>query len=224
LGEYSALVAAGALPFADAVQIVRERGRLMQAAAKPGFGGMAAVILENLPHAEVTELAESFGVDVANDNSANQVVLSGEQVKVEQASAALVARFAGMRVVPLTVSAPFHSRHMAAAEAEFRQVLAGRCGAWSPEAAVRVTSNTTGELHTGRGDDLVDALARQLSGRVRWRDNMEVLRARANSLIELGPNRPLSGFFKTIGVVVPAIVDVRSAQRVLPPVLEAIAV
>ena len=93
LGEYTALVAAGALPFASAVRLVRRRGKLMQDCVAPGVGAMAAVIMENLPLAELSTRAESFGVDLANDNSAHQVVASGERSALDSFSASFLTFF-----------------------------------------------------------------------------------------------------------------------------------
>jgi malonyl CoA-acyl carrier protein transacylase len=120
-----------------------------------------------------------------------------------------------MRIVPLTVSAPFHSRHMAAVEAEFRQVLDAARPDFDAGRATHVTSNFTGGFHTGRLDDLIEALTRQVSGPVRWRDNMVTLAAQATAVVEVGPNRPLAAFFRTQGVSVSSILDLRSAARAL---------
>lgn len=212
LGEYAALVAAGAVPFATALRLVHARGRLMQQATPVGFGAMAALIRDGLPLDEIRALAEGLGVDLANDNSPNQAVVSGPADAVAALSAELSQR---LRVVPLAVSAPFHSRHMAQAEAAFRQVLDESRPDFQADRAVRVTSNYTGGFHTGHEDDLVEALTRQVSAPVRWRDNMAALAAATPTIYEVGPNRPLGGFFRTAGRTVPSIVDLRSAQRAL---------
>ncbi len=218
LGEYAALVAAGALPLEAALELVHLRGRLMQRAVPPGAGAMAAVIMAELPLDEVRQLAAEHEVDVANDNSPAQVVLSGKAEPVARAAEALSARFQeGVRVVPLTVSAPFHSRWMGEIEAEFRQALEASSDAWAPERARAVTANVTGGFHSGARADLIDALARQLSGAVRWRDNVCALAQRADQIVEVGPNRPLRGFFKAMGVTVQSVTDVRTAERALGP-------
>src|SRR5262249_52936695 len=122
LGEYTALVAAGALSLADAVRLVRLRGRLMQEAVPVGRGGMAAIVQPALDLDAVARIARDNDVDVANATSPSQVVLSGLADGLARATAALEA--AGARVVPLEVSAPFHSRHLAAVEAPFGRALA----------------------------------------------------------------------------------------------------
>ena len=219
LGEYTALVAAGAIPFEFAIRLVHIRGKLMQWSMKNGTGNMAAVIMDKLPHTEVDQLANAADVDVANDNSVNQVVLSGDAACLDKLCADLQLRYcdSGVRVVPLTVSAPFHSRHMKEIEGVFGKILLANKSQFDAEKAKKVTSNYTGKFHTGDLDDLLTALTRQISGRVRWRDNMNLLSDAADEICEIGPNRPLSGFFKTIGVQVPAVIDMRTAQRAFAP-------
>ncbi len=214
LGEYTALVAAGALGLEDAVRLVHLRGQLMQRAVPAGRGAMAAVIQDPLPLDAVRQAAEACGVDLGNDNAPTQVVLSGLAEDVDRALAALAPQVeAGMRVVPLTVSAPFHSRHMAAIEGPFREALEGvRARLDAPKAAA-VTSNFLGGFHAGTAEALIDALTRQISGTVRWRDNMAALLGAAPRVVEVGPNRPLRGFFKNVGAQVQAVVDVRSAAK-----------
>ncbi len=222
LGEYSALVAADVMPLPTAVRLVHARGRLMQHAAPLGFGAMAALVADPLPIEDIRTLAAKHGVDLANDNSRAQVVVSGEKTSVDALCADLDERFPAdaLRIVPLTVSAPFHSRHMAQVEAEFRKVLQAVRGDFDAAKATRVTSNFTGQFHTGRLDDLVDGLTRQISAPVLWRDDMVTLAGQASAVFEVGPGRPLAGFFKTQfsdrtdkAVTVASILDLRSAQR-----------
>jgi malonyl CoA-acyl carrier protein transacylase len=214
LGEYTALVAAGAIPFEDAVKLVRLRGKLMQTATPLGFGGMAAIIMEGLPREEIERMAAEASVDLANDNSPTQIVASGAKEKVDALCAALAARFGEtMRIVPLTVSAPFHSRHMAVIEGEFAGSLRECGNRFDTSKAASVVCNFTGAFHTGRLEDLLAALTRQISGRVRWRDNMAAIVARTQAVFEVGPGRPLAGFFKAAGASAISITDVRTAQR-----------
>jgi [acyl-carrier-protein] S-malonyltransferase len=214
LGEYTALVAAGAIPFEAAVKLVRQRGKLMQTATPVGMGAMAALIMEPFPREAVESLAAAHEVDIANDNSPAQVVASGEKGNVEALCAALAAQHGeAMRIVPLTVSAPFHSRHMAVIEKEFATALHAEAASFDPAKARAVTCNFTGAFHTGRLEDLTDALTRQISGRVRWRDNMAALLAEAQAIFEVGPGRPLGGFFKATGHAATSITDLRTAER-----------
>jgi [acyl-carrier-protein] S-malonyltransferase len=215
LGEYTALVAAGVLPLADAVRIVRERGRLMQAAVPVGEGGMAAVLGENLDREAIYARAGEIDVDIANDNSNGQVVLSGPAPAVRRAADDLVACPAcGVeRVVELEVSAPFHSRMMQPIEAAFAAVLAQACARWDVSRAPAVTSNLTGAFHDADSALLCERLVGQLGATVRWRDNMNAILAANGRVLEVGPSRPLRGFFRSVGVDVTSIVDVRSAGR-----------
>jgi malonyl CoA-acyl carrier protein transacylase len=213
LGEYSALVAAGALPLADAVKLVRVRGRLMQDAVPVGRGGMIAVIQTSLDIDAVAAIARGCGLDVANYNSPSQVVLSGENEGLAQATP--LVQELGARVVALEVSAPFHSRLLRGVEPEFAAALEGVRPSLSADCATAVTSNFTGALHEGAADAVVAALLRQITGSVRWIDNMQVLAAGADRIIELGPNKPLSKFFKEIGHDVTPILNVRGAEKVL---------
>jgi malonyl CoA-acyl carrier protein transacylase len=118
-------------------------------------------------------------------------------------------------VVSLEVSAPFHSRLLAGIETEFALALDAIRPVLSADCAAYVTSNFTGELHIGATDAIIDALLRQITGSVRWIDNMRVLAEGADRIIELGPNKPLSKFFKEIGHDVTPILNVRGAQKAL---------
>jgi [acyl-carrier-protein] S-malonyltransferase/trans-AT polyketide synthase/acyltransferase/oxidoreductase domain-containing protein len=124
---------------------------------------------------------------------------------------------AGGRVIPLEVSAPFHSRHLAVIEGEFRAALEAEAPGFDPARAVAVTSNFTGTFHTGAAADLVDALTRQISGSVRWVENMRALAEGMDPIVEIGPNRPLARFFKELGRDVVSVINVRGADKLRPP-------
>lgn len=214
LGEYTALVAAGAMPLDVAVKLVHLRGQLMQEAVPAGEGSMAAIIKDDLNVDEIRSLCDSFAVDVANDNSPAQVVASGKKDGVDQVIAALEPEVEnGMRVVPLVVSAPFHSRYMAVIEDQFREALNDVRNHLDATKATQVMSNFLGNFHTGEIESLIDALTRQISGTVCWRDNMKQLMETADAIVEVGPNRPLRGFFKAMGGSIKAVIDVRSANK-----------
>jgi [acyl-carrier-protein] S-malonyltransferase len=215
LGEYTALVAAGVMPLADAVRLVRERGRLMQAAVPVGEGGMAAVLGENLDRVAICARTSDLDVDIGNDNSDGQLVLSGPSPAIRRGAEDLLACPAcGVeRIVDLEVSAPFHSRMMQPIEAPFAAVLAEACARWDVSRAPAVTSNVTGGFHDADSALLCERLVGQLSATVRWRDNMNAILATESRVVEVGPSRPLRGFFRSAGVDVTSIVDVRSAGR-----------
>jgi len=202
LGEYTALVAAGVIELARAVVLVRERGRLMQAAAPAEPSGMIAVVQ---PAMNVDALIAGLGalaVDVANVNSADQVVLSGCKSELDRAATEIrtIEGFARARCLPLKVAGPFHSRCMQPAGESLRALLENEHASWDTEGAPRVTCNVTGGMHGTDSRVIADLLARQVSAPVRWLDNMQALAARADRVIELGPGKPLRAFFSSIGV------------------------
>jgi [acyl-carrier-protein] S-malonyltransferase/trans-AT polyketide synthase/acyltransferase/oxidoreductase domain-containing protein len=170
---------------------------------------MVAVIQPALDLDAVARIARAHDVDVANANSPSQVVLSGLSDGLAAATATLEA--AGARVVPLEVSAPFHSRHLAGVEAPFGRALAET--PFQVEHVSRVTSNFTGAFH--QPGTFLDALTRQISGAVRWIENMRALADGADRIIEVGPGKPLSRFFKETGREISAIHNVRTAEKVL---------
>ena len=215
LGEYTALVAAGALPLAEGVRLVHLRGSLMQAACAPGEGAMAAITGEGIDAVGVLAALEGTGVDLANDNSPEQLVLSGPAEGFDAALARVLAGPAvGARATRLTVSAPFHSRLMAPVEPTFRAHLEASAAAWSPARAAAVLCNASGGFHTGDGPALIDALTRQISGQVRWTSNMRALASAGPTAIwEIGPRRTLRGFFRAVGAEVEAITNLVSARR-----------
>ena len=217
LGEYTALCAAGVISLASAVRLVRTRGALMQGAVPLGVGAMVAVIADGIAERDLSEALAGLEVDVANRNAMNQLVLSGERGAIEQASARVEALLQGVehKLVALNVSAPFHSRMMRGIEAEYRSVLQALGPELAPHRAGNVTSNLTGGFHVPELDPLIDALTRQLSGTVDWIANMRTLSTVASDLFEVGPNRPLRGFFKSTGRDVTAIVSVSAAEREL---------
>ena len=217
LGEYTALVAAGVLPFSDALIIVQTRGRLMQEATPVGMGGMAAVIAAGLDVQKVLRALGDLPVDLANDNSADQVVISGELSAIPEAEERLRASIGdkpSFRFIPLNVSAPFHSRFMGTIEGRFREVLQNIETKLEPGNANRVTSNFTGLFHSNDSSEIIGRMVSQLNNTVQWRKNMDALAATGNSIFEVGPGRPLRGFFKTMNLECQSIMTFSGAQRV----------
>ena len=219
LGEYTALVAAGAMPFADAVRIVRKRGALMQAAVPEGVGAMAAAIFPDIENTKARDIIKDSGAELANLNSSNQLVLSGKKEPVHAAVKALQDEFGvydedteeGIDMRILEVSAPFHSSLMKEIEPEFREYLGQFQAGFAPEKAAAVISNFTGALHEPGA--LVDNLVNQISGAVRWTDNMRVIAEGAQKIYEVGPNRPLGRFLQTIGRDATSIINLRSLKK-----------
>jgi len=192
LGEYSALVAAGSLRFEDAIVLVHKRGRYMQEAVPVGAGGMAAVL--GVPGEEVERrLAEvrSGIVEIANWNSDDQIVISGEKPAIEEALALIKAP----RSVMLPVSAPFHSRLMKPAEEKLAADLDATAFA---EPRFPVISNVDARL-VRSGAEARDALKRQVSRSVLWTRSMAVMKDLAiDACVECGPGKVLAGLLKRI--------------------------
>ena len=211
LGEYTALVAAGAMDFSDALKIVHKRGTLMQHAVPEGRGAMIAVIMTNILDEPVAEMIEETGAEISNYNSTNQIVVSGIKKNVEEASDRLKETWKKIKVIPLKVSAPFHSSLMAAIESPFSEYLSQFKANMEPARAASVVSNYTGAFHDP--DRLLDHLTKQISGSVQWIRNMKLLAQHADEIIEVGPNQPLSAFFRTIDIRVQGIVSVTSMRK-----------
>ena len=198
LGEYSALVAAGALPLSAALPLVRFRARAMQEAVPVGTGGMAAILgLEaDAVRAGCAQVSAEAGgpVEAANYNDPKQIVISGAKAAVERACELLKAAGA-KRALPLAVSAPFHSSLMKPAAERLRERLAE-----TPLASPRipVLNNIDVAVQT-EPDAIRDALYRQAFGPVRWVELALALKARGLLRIgECGPGRVLAGLFKRI--------------------------
>ena len=215
LGEFTALCAAGVIPFEVAVRLVRRRGALMQAAVPPGEGAMVAVCGPGIASLDLASAVDAEGVDVANENSPDQVVFSGPQATMDRACerARELAKGIAVEFIPLTVSAPFHSRRMRAVEADFRFALEEAAPGFAAARAVVVTSNFAGGFHTGKPGDLLDGLEHQIAGTVRWVANMRALTGAADRIFEVGPGRPLRGFFKSLGVDVTSILSCKTAEK-----------
>ncbi len=194
LGEYSALVAAGSLPFAEAVKLVELRGQLMQQAVPAGLGGMAAIL--GLEDADVlaacAEAAQGEIVSAVNFNAPGQVVIAGNAAAVERAIEACKARGA-KRAMALPVSVPSHCELMRPAAERFADAIAAV--AWqAPQIALvqNVSAAVVADLQTLQRD-----LLAQLYSPVRWVESMVALSERGvTDLVECGPGKVLSGLNK----------------------------
>lgn len=208
LGEYTALVAAGVLELDDAVRLVGLRGRLMQQAVPSGAGAMTAIIHSDLDLRWLRETAARFGVDVGNFNALDQAALSGMADDVAAAVAAVKAEpSVRARAIPLRVSAPFHSRHMKSVEAPLEDALLSLTRVHAAR-SVSVLSNTTGRFHTGSRADLERRLVEQVASTVLWVDDMRELLDRNCRVMEVGPGRPLRGFFASLDVEIQSVTSV----------------
>jgi [acyl-carrier-protein] S-malonyltransferase len=196
LGEYSALAAAGSLALADTARLLRIRGEAMQSAVPVGRGAMAALLgLDETAAAEVArEAAQGQVCDVANDNGAGQVVVSGDNAAVERA-VAVAQRRGAKRAIMLAVSAPFHCTLMAPAAEAMRNALRN-VAIRAP--AVPVVANVEARPLTDP-EAIRDALVRQVTGTVRWRESVAYMAsAGVNSFVEVGAGKVLTGLVKRI--------------------------
>jgi [acyl-carrier-protein] S-malonyltransferase len=196
LGEYSALVAAGALSLADAVRTVRRRGQYMQEAVPVGVGAMAAILgLDEGSVAQACrEAAQDEVVSPANLNSPGQIVIAGHAAAVARASE--LCRAAGARrVVPLPVSAPFHCALMKPAQDRLALDLAA-LALRDPDVPL-VNNVDAGAVRTA--DECRDGLVRQVSGAVRWQESVErLVREGVSAFVEVGPGSVLTGLGRKI--------------------------
>jgi len=216
LGEYSALVAAGALSLADALPLVRFRAQAMQDAVPVGTGGMAAILgldAEGVK-AGCAQAAAACGeaVEAVNFNDPKQTVIAGTKAGVEKACEMLKAAGA-KRALPLPVSAPFHSSLMKPAAERLKERLASTT-LHAPR--IHVVNNV--DVKIEQQPELIrDALYRQAFGPVRWVEVVQALRARGLAhIFECGPGKVLSGMVKRIDAeaVSATVFDPASLQEV----------
>jgi [acyl-carrier-protein] S-malonyltransferase len=192
LGEFTALMAAGAMSFEDGLRVVRQRGRFMQEVCDMTRGGMAAVI--GLDEGPTREVCDEAGVVLANLNCPGQLVISGEADRIEKAVEMAKAKGA-KRAIPLPVAGAYHSPLMARAQPKLQAELA-KAKVSAP--AVPVISNVTAQPH-GAPDQISTWLVEQVISSVRWEESMRYLLAQGfTRFIELGPGAALSGFMRRI--------------------------
>ncbi|UWZ80445.1 ACP S-malonyltransferase [Geoalkalibacter halelectricus] len=196
LGEFSALVCAGGMDFADALRTVRRRGQLMQQAVPVGEGAMAAIIgLEADAVENVCALAaDGQVVAPANFNSPGQIVIAGNTQAVDRAIA-LAKEKGAKRALPLPVSAPFHCALMEPAGRGLDEVLAGLTFG-----SLRIPVVTNVEARSNdRTERIRELLVTQVSAPVRWQESVEFMAKQGVSrMIEIGPGKVLSGLIKRI--------------------------
>ncbi len=213
LGEYSALVASGALSLEDAVRLCRARGQAMQDAVPPGLGAMAAMMgldaraLDGI----CVEAAEGEVLSVANYNAPGQIVIAGNVAAVERATAAASAR--GGKAIPLKVSAPFHCALMRPAADRLAPLLAEVHVA---SFAFPVLANVDGAPNADPAR-VRELLVRQIDGPVQWVASVEHMAAQGvTHALEIGPGKVLAGLVKRIAksIKVLAVADAEGVERV----------
>ncbi|MDD2558836.1 MAG: ACP S-malonyltransferase [Desulfuromonadaceae bacterium] len=215
LGEFSALVAAGALDFAAAVRVVRQRGTFMQAAVPDGVGAMAAILGIDAETLQLicTEAAQGEVVTPANFNAPGQIVIAGNTAAVERAIE-LASQRGAKRAMRLPVSAPFHCPLMVPAgerlQHELEQIAIHPL-------QIPVVSNVEAKPYT-ESSKTTALLVRQVSAPVRWSESVEnMLSQGVERFIEVGPGRVLSGLIKRIERKIPVanIEDIKSLKALV---------
>jgi len=207
LGEYSALVAAGSLAFADALRLVRKRGRYMQEAVPPGVGAMAALLKlpEGKLEAVLAEAAQGEVVSAANLNSPDQVVIAGHAGAVARA-VELAKKAGARRAVPLPVSAPFHCALMRPAQERLAVDL--NATAFRDLACPLVNNVHARQITTGA--EARQGLIEQVSNPVRWTDSIRLLASLGvDRAIEVGAGAVLTGLLRNIA---PSIAGARFGE------------
>lgn len=219
LGEYSALVAAGALKLGDAVALVRSRGRYMQEAVPVGVGAMAALLGLDLPAVQAVceKAAEGQVVSPANLNSPGQIVIAGNREAVERAT--VIAKDAGAkRAILLQVSAPFHCALMMPAEERLSVDLQKLSFA---DLRCALVTNVDAKLIRS-GVEARGALKRQVSRPVRWQETIQrLLDEGVRTFVEVGPGKVLLGLIRSIDKSVTMLnaEDEKSVENVLSALL-----
>lgn len=195
LGEYSALAAANGLSVAEAATLLKTRGRAMQEAAPSGSGAMVVLLGLGLDEVRVVaaEAANGAICTVANDNSPEQLVISGDRAAVERAAA--IAGSRGAKCVALPVSAPFHCALMAPAAEVMKAALAG---ADIEEPDVPLVSNVSARA-TRDVDEIRGLLVEQVTAMVRWRESVRFMCDQGiDSIVEVGTGKVLNGLARRI--------------------------
>jgi len=195
LGEYSALSCAGYLNFSDTLKILRIRGDAMQNSVPKGEGGMIAVLGSTVELIEkiLKDNEQKFNVQIANDNSDGQIVLSGKNKDLD--NLILILKENSIKNIKLPVSAPFHSRLMSKAT----NIMLEELNKLSfKDSQNKLISNVTAE-EIKNVDDLKILLIKQIENRVRWRESViNMIKNEVNHFIEIGPGKVLSGLVKRI--------------------------
>jgi [acyl-carrier-protein] S-malonyltransferase len=195
LGEYSALSSAGYLDFKDTIKILKIRGNAMQNSVPKGEGGMTAVLGTTIEDIEniLKENQESFKVEIANDNSEGQIVLSGKIQDLDKLSVLLKEK--KIKNIRLPVSAPFHCSLMSKATEVMQEELSKL--KFKKGTNPLISNITADEIFNA--EELKDLLVKQIENRVRWRESViNMVNKGVNQFIEIGPGKVLLGLVKRI--------------------------
>jgi len=213
LGEYSALVAAQALSFEDAVWLVRQRGAFMQEAVPPGQGTMAAILGLDIEQVDaLCRAASQYGVvEPANYNAPGQIVIAGATPAVEKAME-MAKEFGAKRAMGLSVSGPFHSSLLQPASLRLAEALEQ---VEVHDARIPVVANITADVATTAAE-IKENLTKQVAGSVKWQQSVENMVAwGVTTFVEIGPGKVLTGLIKKIAknVEMYNIEDVATLQQ-----------
>ena len=215
LGEYTAHICSGSLDFADAVRLVKKRGKYMQEEVPEGVGSMAAIIALGADEVKAAcEKAGEVGIcEPANFNCPGQIVISGEKAAVEKCCE-ICKEMGAKRALPLAVSAPFHCSMLKGAgeklEKEIENVTVG-------EMKIPVITNVTAD-YVKSADEIKPLLVKQVSSSVLWEDTIRKMIADGvDRFVEVGPGKTLSGFIKKVSkdVAVYNVEDIASLEKTL---------
>ena len=194
LGEYSALVASKVLSLSDASNLIKIRSELMNSAIKPNFSGMAAIIGKNAEF--VTNLIKNnnLNIQIANDNSPMQVVISGLMTDIETAEKIFISKGV-KRYLKLNVSAAFHSKYMIEAQNKLNDEI-NKITFSSTK--IPIISNYNATLNTDT-KKIINSLKNQMANKVRWTESIQTLeKTQEYEVIEIGPGKVLSGLISRI--------------------------
>ena len=194
LGEYSALVASNVLSLSDASNLIKKRSELMNSAIKPNFSGMAAIIGKNADF--VTNLIKNnnLNIQIANDNSPMQVVISGLMTDIEIAEKIFISNGV-KRYLKLNVSAAFHSKYMLEAQSKLNDEINKITFS---SAKIPIISNYNAALNLDT-KVIMNSLKNQMANKVRWTESIQTLeKTQESELIEIGPGKVLSGLISRI--------------------------
>ncbi len=213
LGEYSAIACAGYLDFQDTIKILRIRGNAMQNSVPKGEGGMIAILGATIEKIEeiLKKNQNNFLVEIANDNSDGQIVLSGKNQDLEKLSSFL--RESKIKNIKLPVSAPFHCSLMNKATEVMREELSKLT--FKKGINPLISNITADEIFNA--DELKDLLVKQIENRVRWRESViNMINKGVKHFIEIGPGKVLSGLVKRINneVEVSSINNVEEIKKI----------
>ena len=195
LGEYSALSSAGFLSFSETIKLLRTRGDAMQNAVPKGVGGMVAVLGSTVEKIEkiINENKKNFVIEIANDNSEGQIVLSGKNKDISKMTEFLKAN--NIKNIKLPVSAPFHCKLMKKATTIMKKEIEKID--FQTNENILISNVTADEI--SKKDELKKLLIEQIENRVRWRESViKMIDKGVNHFIEIGPGKVLSGLVKRI--------------------------